>query len=259
MGAASKAIPVRLDGSIDMDALDALLAQGPALVAIQQVNNETGVVHDLDAIAAKVRGAGSLLLADSVQGASKLKVPDADFVAICGHKIGGPPGVGALLVKDLGELEPVGSGQEKGYRRGTQDMPSALAFAAALDEKPWDLAKLEAHQRRIEDKVKALGGVVIGEGAPRVPNISAIAFPGGQSAAMLIKLDLEGIAVSAGSACSSGKQKGSAVLAAMGVPDEQSAGFLRISMGPCTSDEDVAALCAALEKIAPAGSASAAA
>ena len=131
MGAGSIELPVGRDGLIDEEALDALLARGPALVAIQAVNNETGILQPLDRLAPKIRAAGSLLLADCAQSAGKAPLPDADFIALSAHKLGGPPGVGALLVRDLATLDPVG-GQEKGYRRGTQDVPGALAFAAAL-------------------------------------------------------------------------------------------------------------------------------
>ena len=139
MGPGSRVIPVGTDGLVDEAALDAVLADGPALVAIQHVNNETGVIQPIDRLAENIRGAGSLLLVDCAQSAGKLPLPDADFVAACGHKLGGPPGIGVLLVRDLSTLEAVG-GQEKGYRRGTQDMPGALGFAAALTAKPYDMS-----------------------------------------------------------------------------------------------------------------------
>ena len=133
-----RVIGVTTDGLIDEAALDAVLAKGPALVAIQQVNNETGVIQPLERLAEKIHAAGSLLLTDSAQSAGKLPLPDADFIAACAHKLGGPPGVGVLLVKDLATLSAVG-GQERGYRRGTQDVPAALGFAAALAAKPYDM------------------------------------------------------------------------------------------------------------------------
>ncbi len=139
MGEDSAVIPVNGDGLIDEDALDSVLGEGPTLVAIQHVNNETGVIQPLDRLAEKIRAAGSLLLADCAQSASKMPLPDADFIAICAHKLGGPPGVGALLIKDLATLEPCGGGQELGYRRGTQDVPGAAAFAAALAARPYDM------------------------------------------------------------------------------------------------------------------------
>ena len=249
MGAASTVIPVGRDGLIDEAALDEVLAQGPALVAIQAVNNETGILQPLDRLAPKIRAAGSLLIADCAQSASKAPLPDADFIALSAHKLGGPPGVGALLVRDLATLEPVG-GQEKGYRRGTQDAPGALAFAAALAARPYDMERLADLRARLDDGVREAGGVVIGDGSPRLANIGAVALPGALSASLLVQYDLAGIAVSAGSACSSGKMKDSAVLAAMDVPADVAAGFLRISFGPATSEADVDAFLAEWRRIA---------
>jgi len=249
MGPNSRVIPVGPDGLIDEDALDAVLAEGPALIAIQMVNNETGILQPLDRLASKIRDAGSMLLADCAQSASKFPLPDADFIALSAHKLGGTPGFGALLVKDLSTLEPVG-GQEKGYRRGTQDAPSALAFAAALAARPYDMQRLAALRTRLDEGVKAAGGVVIGEESSRLPTIGAVSLSGGSSASLLVQFDLAGIAVSAGSACSSGKMKESAVLAAMGVTPEVAAGFLRISFGPNTSEDEVDAFLAEWARIA---------
>ncbi|MEO7503913.1 MAG: aminotransferase class V-fold PLP-dependent enzyme [Sphingomicrobium sp.] len=249
MGAASKPIPVGRDGLVDEAALESQLGQGPTLVAIQAVNNETGIVQPLDRIAAMVRAAGSLLLADCAQSASKAPLPDADFIALSAHKLGGPPGIGALLVRDLATLAPVG-GQEKGYRRGTQDMPAALAFAAALAARPYDMVRLGALRARLDDGVRASGGVVIGGGAPRLATIGAVALPGASNAALLVQFDLAGIAVSAGSACSSGKMKSSAVMAAMHVDPAIAGSFLRISFGPSTSEAEVDAFLAEWRRIA---------
>jgi len=238
MGSGSKVIPVTPDGLIDQDALDEILAGGPALVAIQQVNNETGVIQPLERITQKVRAAGSLLLADCAQSAGKMPLPDADFVAACAHKLGGPPGIGVLLVKDLASLEAIG-GQEMGYRRGTQDVPAALAFAAALAARPYDMECLGELRHQFEDAVRAEGGIIIAENAPRIATIGSVSVPGTNNASLLIQMDLAGIAVSAGSACSSGKMKASAVLEAMGVPADVASGFLRVSFGPHTSKADV--------------------
>ena len=249
MGPSSRVIPVDSSGLIDEQALDAILAKGPALVAIQCVNNETGVLQPLDRLAPRIREAGSLLLADCAQSAGKVPLPDADLIALSAHKLGGPPGIGALLVKDLGTIEPVG-GQEKGYRRGTQDAPSALAFAAALAARPYDMERLAALREKLDAGVKQADGVVIGEEAPRIPTIGSVAMPGASSASLLVQFDLAGIAVSAGSACSSGKMKESAVLAAMGVAPDVAAGFLRISFGPSTSEADVDAFLTEWQRIA---------
>ncbi|MBA3667077.1 MAG: aminotransferase class V-fold PLP-dependent enzyme [Sphingomonas sp.] len=249
MGERSRVIPVGADGLIDEEVLDATLAHGPTLIAIQAVNNETGILQPLDRFAPRIREAGSLLLADCAQSASKAPLPDADFIALSAHKLGGPPGVGALLVRDLATLDPVG-GQEKGYRRGTQDMPGALAFAAALAAQPYDMDRLAALRARLDDGVRSSGGVVIGETSPRLPNIGAVALPGASSASLLVQFDLAGIAVSAGSACSSGKMKQSEVLAAMGVAPDVAGGFLRISFGPATSEIEVDAFLAEWHRIA---------
>ena len=249
MGPESKVIPVSANGLVDEAALTAILTEGPALIAVQQVNNETGIIQPLERLAPMIREAGSLLLADCAQSAGKLPLPDADFIAACAHKLGGPPGIGVLLVCDLATIEAVG-GQEKGYRRGTQDAPSALAFAAALAAQPYDLDRLAVLRARLDMGVKDSGGVVIGDESPRIPTIGAIALPGAASASLLVQFDLAGIAVSAGSACSSGAMKKSAVLAAMGVPADVAESFLRISFGPETSDTDIDRFLAEWRRIA---------
>jgi cysteine desulfurase len=238
MGPGSKVIRVRQDGLVDGDALDAVLAEGPALVAIQQVNNETGVIQPLDRIAARVRDAGSLLLADCAQSAGKMPLSDADFIAACAHKLGGPPGVGVLLVKDSSTLEPVG-GQERGYRRGTQDAPSAAGFAAALIAQPYDMDRLTALRSRLETGIVEAGGVIVAGESPRIATIGSYAMPGVASSSQLVQFDLAGIAVSAGSACSSGSMKPSVVLEAMGLPAEIASCFVRVSFGPDTREADV--------------------
>src|SRR4051794_3889696 len=185
MGESSTVIPVGADGLIDEAALDSILAQGPTLVAIQHVNNETGVIQPLERLAPRIREAGSLLLADCAQSAGKLPLPNADFIAACGHKLGGPPGIGVLLVRDLTALEAVG-GQGKGYRRGTQDMPSALGFAAALSAKAYDMDRLAGLRERLEKEVRETGGTIIGDGAPRIATIGTVALPGASSASLLV-------------------------------------------------------------------------
>jgi len=251
MGEAASVVGVDHDGLIDRAALSDALADGPALVAIQQVNNETGVIQPLDEIAEQVRAAGSLLLADCAQSAGKLDLPQADFIAISAHKFGGPPGIGALLVRDLATLTASG-GQEKGYRRGTQNLPAAAGMAAALASRAHRdaMPRLAALRDRLEVGVKAAGGVVIAEGAERLPAIVAIALPGASKDGLLIQLDLAGFAVSAGSACSSGKLKESRVLATTGVAPEIAGGALRISFGPQTTEADVDAFLAAFTAIA---------
>jgi len=251
MGPDAVVLPVDRDGIIDLDALRDAVAQGSALVAVQQVNNETGVIQPMEAICEIVRSAGSLLLADCAQSAGKIALPEADFIAVSAHKLGGPPGIGALLVKDLATLEPTG-GQEKGYRRGTQDAPAAAGFAAALQSRAFAdaMPRLAELRRRLDEGVKASGGVIIAEESPRIANIGAIALPGASQASLLAQFDLAGFAVSAGSACSSGKMKSSEVLAAMEVEPELASSFLRISFGPSTSADDVDAFLVEWRRIA---------
>ncbi|MDQ3472081.1 MAG: aminotransferase class V-fold PLP-dependent enzyme [Pseudomonadota bacterium] len=259
MGKGTGVLPVHADGLIGMDALGRGLAQRPALVAIQQVNNETGVIQPMDEIIAAVRSAGSLLLADCAQSAGKMPLPDADFIAISAHKLGGPPGIGALLVRDLATLAACG-GQEQGYRRGTQDAPATAGFAAALESRAFAdaMPRLAGLRRRLDDGVKACGGVVIAEDTPRLANIGAVALPSTSQASLLVQFDLAGFAVSAGSACSSGKMKESTVLAAMGVAPDIASSFVRISFGPSTSEADVDAFLAEWRRIAERASARAA-
>ena len=240
MGPDSAVLPVGNDGLVEMEALDGFLADGAALIAVQQVNNETGVIQPLAAIAEKVRAAGSLLLADCAQAAGKLELPDADFIAISAHKFGGMPGSGALLVRDMAALQPSG-GQEKGYRRGTENLPAAAGMAAALACRAFADAvpSMGEFRRKIEQVIVEEGGRVIAAQTERSPAIGAYAMPGVASAAQLVQFDLAGISVSAGSACSSGSLKPSHVHQAMAVPPEIAANVIRVSFGPETSDAEV--------------------
>ena len=235
MGEGAPVLPVDTSGLVDTAGLGA-----GALIAIQQVNNETGVIQDIQAIQHQVTAAGSLLLADCAQGAGKLALPDADFIAVSAHKLGGPPGIGALLVKDLATLSAAG-GQERGYRRGTENLPAAAGFAAALRSRAFanELARITTLRNKLEQAVVSENGIVIAASVARSPFIAAYAIPGIPSATQLIQLDLAGISVSAGSACSSGSMKPSRVHEAMGVPPEVAGSTIRVSFGPETSDADI--------------------
>jgi cysteine desulfurase len=259
MGTAATLIAVDSDGLIDLPMLEAQLASGAALVAIQQANSETGVIQPLEAIAELVCGAGSLLLADCAQSAGKIDLPDADFIAVSGHKFGGPPGVGALLVKDLATLEASG-GQERGYRRGTENLPGVAGMAAALDTRCFARAmpRLESLRQKLEDGIVEAGGTVIAADALRIATIGSYAMPGIASASQLVQFDLAGIAVSAGSACSSGSLKASRVLAAMGVPEDVASSTIRVSSAPSTSEGDVDRFLAEWRRIRNRGKAEAA-
>lgn len=239
MGRNAEQLVVDRSGLIDLAALQAMLEE-PALIAIQLVNNETGIIQPIGRIYDLARASGSLLLCDCAQAAGKIELPIADFIAVSGHKFGGPPGAGALLVKDLGTLEPSG-GQERGYRRGTENLPAAAAMAAALESRAFfdSMSRLISLRQYLEREILTSGGIVIAAEAPRIATIGAYALPGLESSSQLVQLDLAGISVSAGSACSSGSMKSSRVLGAMGVPEEIAKSVIRVSFGPSTSAADV--------------------
>jgi cysteine desulfurase len=216
---------------------DAIAGERP-VVAVQHVNNETGIVQPLAEIAAEVRVRGGLLVADCAQSGGKLALPDADFITLSAHKFGGPPGVGALLVRDPAALEAVG-GQEQGYRPGTQNLPGILAMAAALElSTDWMLGAAEV-RTRLEHMLTSHGAELIGAGADRIPTIGAYRMPGVAAAVQLIQFDLAGIAVSAGSACSSGSLKTSHVLAALGLDPVIAGEVIRVSLGRTTTAREV--------------------
>ena len=238
---------VAADGSVNLSELEqALGVDGPTLVAIQQVNSETGVVQDLEPVAALVKARNGRLLVDAAQGAGKLALPAADMIALSAHKFGGPVGIGALLVREYGLLAPTG-GQERGYRAGTEPLPQVLAMAAALEAGNDWLKSASALRESLENQLHALGADVIAAGAQRSPTIGAYRMAGKSSAAQLIRFDGAGIAVSAGSACSSGSLKASHVLTAMGV--EGLGEVIRVSIGRETTADDIARFVAVWREI----------
>ncbi|KEQ54950.1 cysteine desulfurase family protein [Sphingobium chlorophenolicum] len=204
------------------------------LLAIQHVNNETGVIQPLDAIDRE----GVILFADCAQSAAKLPLPDADMIAVSAHKFGGPPGVGALLIKDLTLIDPSG-GQEQGYRSGTENLPAILAMAAALEARTDWLPKAATLRAKLDAAIEASGGRIVARNAPRIPNIASYRMPGLSARAQLIQFDLAGISVSAGSACSSGSLKTSHVLGAMGWDEAEASEVIRVSFGPATDEADI--------------------
>lgn len=227
---------IAVDGQGRVAALPEL-GQG-ALLAIQHANSETGVIQPLGEIAAQVRGAGGVLFADCAQTAGKLPLPDADLIAIGAHKFGGPPGIGALLVRDLALLKPSG-GQERGYRPGTENLPAIMAMATALEAGNDWLEHAAQLRAELDLAIVQAGGAVIAADAPRIATIASYAMPGVPARAQLIRFDMSGIAVSAGSACSSGTMKGSHVLEAMRLPAEIADSAVRVSFG---RDTDRAAI-----------------
>ena len=227
-------LPVGPDGYVDRNAIT-----GPARYAVQSVNNETGVIQPMAEIADIVRANGGILFADCSQSAGKLPLPDADVMCVSAHKLGGPPGMGALLVRNLGLLTPTG-GQEQGYRRGTENLPAAIGFATALDAGFAWVEKAVRLRELLDAEVTASGGVVVAEASNRLATIGSYRMPGVAASSQLINFDMAGIAVSAGSACSSGTLKTSHVLGAMGWDERSASEVVRVSFNADTSESDVA-------------------
>jgi cysteine desulfurase len=232
---AHTSLPVLPTGQIDLGALHAALAKHPsALVCLMLANNETGVLHPIEEAAAICRAHGALLHVDAVQAAGRIDVSleslGATTLALSAHKLGGPKGAGALLIAakapPIAALIP-GGGQERGRRGGTPALPAIAGFAAAIEAATGarDLAPL---RDSLETAARAAGFIVCG-GGDRLPNTSCLARPGQRADTQVIKLDLAGIAVSAGAACSSGKVARSHVLQAMGL-DELAGCAIRVSL-----------------------------
>jgi cysteine desulfurase len=225
-------IKVGADAIVDLDAIPER-----ALVAIQTVNSETGVIQPADGIEARIKAAGGLWLADAAQSAGKIPLPNADLIIVSAHKLGGPPGIGALLIKDLSTISPIG-GQEQGYRGGTENLPAAIGFAAALEARG-SRAHLADLRLRLDDGILRGGGSIVAEQSRRLPEIASYHLPGVPAAAQLIELDMAGISVSAGSACSSGTLKPSEVLTAMGWREEAAREVIRVSLSPETTLREI--------------------
>lgn len=237
-------LPVGSEGLVDAPGLSLAIAQtgGAPLVAVQAVNSETGVIQPYETIADAVRQARGLWLCDATQAVGKIDLPDADFVVFSAHKFGGPVGVGALLVRDLATLEP-GGGQEQGYRGGTENLPGVAGMVAALEEDRDWTTRIALLRAQCDAAIEAAGGTIVARAAPRLPTIASYRMPGMAAAAQLIRFDMAGFAVSAGSACSSGSLKPSHVLAAMGLGAPAAAETIRVSFGRTTTEDDVARFC----------------
>ncbi len=258
---AERVAPVNTDGIIDLNALGALLegAPKPALVAVQLANNETGVIQPVAAVAVLCREHGALLLVDAAQAFGRIPVSvadlDATYLVVSSHKLGGPPGAGALVLAPGAPFVTTrfGGGQERGRRPGTENGAALVGFATAVE---WALQDLNAEAKRVaalRDRFEAgLPGdaVVFGAKAPRLPNTSNFALPGLTAETSVIAMDLEDVAVSSGAACSSGKVRSSRVLAAMGVAPELAKAALRVSFGHESKESDADEALNALAKIA---------
>ena len=222
----ARRLPVDAEGIIRLEALAAALAAGPAFVAVMAANNETGTIQPLAEIAQLCTRHGAWLHVDAVQALGRMAlVPGAHSLALSGHKLGGPQGAGALVLCAAPPApHPLltGGGQERGWRAGTPALPAIAGLAAAAAAALADLARgtparLGAWRALIEQAALAAGAEVVGAGALRLPNTSCLALPGVRADAQVMALDLAGVAVSAGAACSSGKITPSHVLAAMGL------------------------------------------
>jgi cysteine desulfurase len=250
-------IAVRPDGVVDLAALTRRMAElgGGAglLVSIMHANNETGVVQPVAAAAEIVHAAGGLLHVDAVQAAGRIpcdiKALGADLLTISGHKLGGPQGAGALVKASeaLHLADPLirGGGQERGSRAGTENVAAIVGFGVAAEEArngmAADSARSAALRERLEAGLRTISAetLVFGAGAERLPNTTLFAVPGHKAETVLIALDLAGVAVSSGSACSSGKVAASHVLTAMGIAPDLARGAIRVSLGRDTRESDV--------------------
>jgi cysteine desulfurase len=239
-------IPVDGDGIVDLAALKALLDADPrpALVSVMLANNETGAIQPVNEIAGIGHADGALFHCDAVQAAGKMSLSmaeiGADFMTLSAHKIGGPSGIGALVSAGA-EVTPLlrGGGQEGNRRAGTENLAGIAGFAAAAAA--CDPAEYE-RLRDLRDGLEAAlpNAVIVAGGAPRLPNTSAIALPGVPAETQIIAFDLDGLMVSAGAACSSGKVGPSHVLAAMGIAPEIANATIRVSLGWATTEADIA-------------------
>jgi cysteine desulfurase len=256
-------IGVTSAGLLDLDRLRAKLKGGPpALVSVMLANNETGAVQPVAQAAEIVHAAGGLLHVDAIQALGKIpfdiKALNADLVTVSGHKIGGPKGVGAVaLAEDVRGLEPLlrGGGQELGHRAGTENVAGIAGFGAAvkaaMGTRESDAIRLESLRNRLERGLQETTGAIVFSGdVPRLPNTTLFTVPGLKAETAVIGFDLEGIAVSSGSACSSGKVQPSHVLKAMGFGPEIAEGAVRLSLGWSSSSADVDRCLKAWRKLA---------
>ncbi|MCZ7535164.1 MAG: cysteine desulfurase [Acidimicrobiia bacterium] len=242
-----------IDGAVDLDALAAVIDERTAVVSVMTVNNETGVIQPLDAVARLVRehAPRALLHTDAVQAPQWIDVAEAtaaaDLVAISGHKFGGPKGVGALVHRDECALVPLveGGGHESGLRAGTQNVAGIVALAAALrvthERRAEETERIASLRDRLEQGLTSSipDAIVNGDVHHRVQGITHLAFPGVEAEALLLLLDREGVCAASGSACSSGAVDPSHVLVAMGMPRDRALASIRLSLGYASNASDV--------------------
>ncbi len=245
-------IPVNRDGIVDVNALRSAIRRcGRPLISVMLANNETGVIQPIAEIAEAVHAANGLLHVDAVQAPGRIACDmaalGADLMTISSHKLGGPQGAGALIRRGDIQIEPLikGGGQERGLRAGTENVAAIAGFGAAAAvaaaARQTDASHMARLRDRLETGLKAATpqAVVFGQDAPRLPNTTLFAVPGMKAETAIIAFDLDGVAVSSGSACSSGKVQASHVLAAMGVAPELARGAVRVSLGWSSTETDV--------------------
>jgi len=261
LGGEEVILPVSASGVVDSAALDAVLGEGVALVSVMWVNNEVGTVQPVAELATRCCDAGVLFHSDAVQAFGKLPVSLGDvnctLLTISGHKIGAPKGIGALIVRDRKAVEAIihGGGQQFGIRPGTENVPGIVGLGTAAKLAAQEQQALAPRLRELRDELERRvlaivpDAVINGWQGERAPHISNVSIPGTDSEALLMHLDLAGIACSSGSACSTGAVEPSHVLTAMGVPRDLGVAALRFSFGKDSTSDDVDAVAAALPRI----------
>jgi cysteine desulfurase len=259
-GVRLQTIPVTSAGVIDAEALRVLLREGKgrSIVAVMLANNETGVIQPIEQVAKLAKEAGALLLVDAIQAAGKIAIDfvalSADYLTLSAHKLGGPQGAGTLIVRDGAPFAAQirGGGQERGMRAGTENVVGIAGFGAAAEASLRSLGsitRIAFLRDRFEHGLKQIVPDMIVFGASRLGNTSNFALPGLAAETAVIALDLDGVMISSGAACSSGKVKPSHVLRAMGVSEDIARSALRVSFGWNSTDEDADAALASLHKL----------
>jgi cysteine desulfurase len=251
-GGTARLVDVTADGVVDKPSFDAALGDDVALCSVMWVNNEIGTVQDVPALVAAAKARGALFHTDGVQALGKvaidLKTLPVDYLSISGHKVGAPKGIGALFVRRGAPITPMlyGGSQDRGRRPGTENVAMSVGFARAVElavaEREAECARLEKLRDALERALvaKIPDAVIHGRGAPRAPHVLNISVPGTDSESMLMALDLQGVACSAGSACQSGSIDPSHVLTACRVPHELAVASVRLSLGSLNTDAHVA-------------------
>jgi cysteine desulfurase len=250
LGGTEELLPVEADGTVAPDGLERALARRPSLVSVMWVNNETGAIQPVEQIAARCRAAGVPFHTDAVQALGQLPIRfdglGADLLTVSAHKIGGPKGTGALLVRDRMLIEPLirGGSQQSGTRPGTENAAGIAGFGRAAElaarEQVEHACRLAGLRSQLREALRAaVPDIQVVEGREPVPHILTVCVPGADSESLLMHLDLAGVAAGSGSACATGTVEPSHVLGAMGIPRELAIGAVRFSLGRETTAEDV--------------------